>query len=1149
MIPMHDPNEKRYIGSPGVTDLSPGPFPLTDTCPILNKHERKGRNDGSPESNMKVMGPLTICLIVFVLCFFTHPPALAFTPVDLTRTDVHVRRGIDPAWLNIEPDAEQWLRVPGSDRCRRPVQIRNLPLPELPKHKPFSLKSYTPMDFTLAASFALDDKTVKEPGSLGLYLGSVGVNWEVYLNGRKIHGEVYRNDAGAILHARSLSDQVVELDKRFLKTGKNILNVVVMGDPTDPHTGFYVGRPFFIDRYGDALEMSRRPLTLVLISLYLITGLSFLHLYRKNRSDLPYLFFGLLCVDYFLYKLSMSGISASVITNTAVTGRLELIFLFLLLPMVVGFLDTFLTGRVSRFGKAHALFSLALASFCFWAPPAFLHDLLRLVQASIPVAFVHILILYYRNWFKKLEKKRLLHSLFLSLEGRMLIGITLCFALGTADIFRSVLHLTRHQLSQYGFFMLAFPMGLALVQQFTRNRRELLDSRIAVAQSRQKAIDSLKKADALKDEFLANTSHELRTPLHGIIGLTETALSLEKAEREERLGESLGLILSCARRLSMLIDDILDYSRLNNNDLALHLKPVDMHTAAEVVTALSAPLAEKKGIRLINEIPKNNACVTADENRVGQILQNLVGNAVKFTPGGSVVIFSEPMETHLEISVRDTGMGIEARKLETIFESFRQLDGSTRQQGMGLGLSITKQLVEAHGGEIRVTSTPGSGSTFSFSLPLSREKPEAAILENPVSRISRNQPPRNEAPRSRNTGPARSGHTVLVVDDDPVNLGIVEDFLGGEYRVVALPGGEEALKHLSENEKPDLVLLDIMMPGISGLEVCRRIRQTHDFDKLPIIFLSAKNQVSDLTQGFSLGANDYLPKPFSKQELLARVGYHMDYHTQVETAGRRLNALKEFSGELKNFKGKEQLARAIHDLVEREVEAARCMVFHEKTPVFRSDSSKLPKAFQAVSHMTIPEDTVTLMPFTPPDSTVEGLLMLFRTEYLDGYLFALHRDKAMGPFHKGDREFVENVLGEAASVKENIRNFIRDEAVLKKYLHIQARLSDIYFIQADRQYCRILFEGERELKDFEWSLGDMETYFDENRLLRVHRSFMINPNQSVRAFREKGSRDYTLGFTAPYITEILSKIEDFKGIKLSRAKEQRCKKEFGHWFE
>ncbi len=1095
-----------------------------------------------------------VVLLIFISLFLPASPLPAFDQVDLSKAPIFVRQGFEPAWTDLTCFDDQWLKIPVSDNSRHPVQVRMLKLKDLPGRRPFSLKRFAPMTFSFAIPFNIPEREAEKPGSLGLFIGSIGVNWEIYLNGHSILREIYTNDAGKILHKRSLNNIAVELDKQFIKPRKNILMFKIIGDPTDPETGFYTGFPFFIHLYDQALEKTRAPFTRVLIFLYLLVGIYFLYLYKKSRQDLSHLFFGLFCVVYFSYKFSMDHMLIRLLSHTGITHRIELISLFLLIPMILGFFDTILSRTISLFSKCYALFALILILFCFFAPHAFLSDLLRLFQVSIPMAYLHIVIYFYNTWYRQLTDKTRFKALFSTLEGRLFMGITICFFIGMIDISRSMFYLTTYQLSQYVFFLLSFPMGFAMIQQFIQAQQELIDSQRMVAQSRQEAIDNLKRADKLKDEFLAATSHELKTPLHGIIGLTQTALEKQTSRSDPGLIRCLQTSLASARRLAILIDDLLDYSRLKNNDLNLSLAPVDLYSVTDVVFALLKPLADKKQITLYNEIPGNSTFVMADENRVYQILQNLVTNAIKFNNKGMVKIYAVLKDNFIVTSVKDSGIGIKPEELSAVFQSFVQLDSSvTRQyQGMGLGLSITRTLVKQHGGDIWVDSVPGAGSTFSFSLPVSDQKPDSIDQREKISRLIQGTglgP--EEEDRTRDTGQSESPATVLVVDDDPVNLHIVEDYLSVGYDVVTMPGGARALSYLEKNEKPDLILLDIMMPEISGLEVCQKIRHTYSFDKLPIIFLSAKNQVADLTQGFSLGANDYLSKPFSKDELLTRVRYHIDFNSQVETAGRRLSGLKDFCSDLKNFRGEKQLADVIHKLLIDQIPINSAMVFnlqdHQVSAAFPKDLDTSCFEYQA-DQMPISENPV-IQPLSLTSMDGQGWIMKFRTSLLENYCFLLYRTCAMGTFTRADKEFAVMVMQEAARVKNNIQNFIKDETILKNYLALNSRMDDIYFIQADRQFCRILFEGERTFVDFDWSLGDMETYFDEKKLFRVHRSFMINPQKSIQAEKEKGSRDFSLRFTAPHIADIMEKLDNFQGIKLSRAKEKICRKKFPGWFK
>jgi CheY-like chemotaxis protein len=308
---------------------------------------------------------------------------------------------------------------------------------------------------------------------------------------------------------------------------------------------------------------------------------------------------------------------------------------------------------------------------------------------------------------------------------------------------------------------------------------------------------------------------------------------------------------------------------------------VGMREIVEVVFTLSRPLVGNKDLRFINTILPDFPPALADENRLQQILHNLISNAVKFTDSGRVEVSAEVTEGFIAISVFDTGIGIPEDKLESIFESFEQADGSTARVygGTGLGLAVTKKLVELHQGEISVTSEIGVGSRFIFTLPMAEEKSiplltqslvsrDSLINQNVSSKISSRVQPLNHL--------QEGAFKVFVVDDEPVNLQVLINHLTLQnYAISQATNGVEALEKIDKGYKPDLILLDVMMPKMTGYEVCRKLRDQFPVNELPILMLTAKNQVSDLVEGLESGANDYLTKPISKHELMARIKIHL----------------------------------------------------------------------------------------------------------------------------------------------------------------------------------------------------------------------------------------------------------------------------------
>lgn len=425
-------------------------------------------------------------------------------------------------------------------------------------------------------------------------------------------------------------------------------------------------------------------------------------------------------------------------------------------------------------------------------------------------------------------------------------------------------------------------------------------------------LEELKQLDQLKDQFLANTSHELRTPLNGIIGLAESLMDGATGPLPAATNQNLRMIVSSGQRLSNLVNDILDFSKMKNHELEIRRKPLYIKNIADTVLAVCRPLLAGRPIILQNNIPQDLPPVDADEDRVQQILHNLVGNALKFTHSGSVRLSAEVTSGKMmALSVSDTGIGIPEDKQESIFQTFAQGDASTIREygGTGLGLSISRQLVELHGGSIRLVSETGKGSVFTFTLPLSEGVPEhnpeqSTDSENLMSGIRKES---EASPGQTGEFPVSDGISensqtviypaadfsespayfspdtgtdqkfrILVVDDEPVNQQVLANHLSPRnYEVIQALNGRAALDYFEQDCHFDLVLLDIMMPGMSGYEVARKLRETFLPSELPIIMLTAKNRISDLIEGFSCGVNDYLAKPLSKSELLARIRTHL----------------------------------------------------------------------------------------------------------------------------------------------------------------------------------------------------------------------------------------------------------------------------------
>ena len=415
---------------------------------------------------------------------------------------------------------------------------------------------------------------------------------------------------------------------------------------------------------------------------------------------------------------------------------------------------------------------------------------------------------------------------------------------------------------------------------FTRYRineqkRKLLEER--------KVVERLQEVDKLKDQFLANTSHELRTPLNGIIGLSESLRDGVAGKLSKEAISNLNMIIGSGKRLSNLVNDILDFSKLKNHELQLKLIGVDLRAATSIVISILRPLYSNKNLVIKNEISNDLPLVHADENRVQQILNNIIGNAIKFTHEGSVIISAEVKNGEVVTTISDTGIGIPEDKFDKIFQSFDQLDGDISREygGSGLGLSVTKQLVEQHGGNITIDSILDKGTNVSFSLPISSQERDDKLvdIDHEVELVNELIDEEVEVQSNVQFGDDLQSPKILVVDDEPINRQVLLNHLAlSGYKVTVVNDGPSAIEAIRNDDSFNLILLDVMMPRMSGLEVADVLRKEHSASELPIIMITAKNRVNDLVEGFNVGANDYLTKPVSKHELLSRIRTHLNLH-------------------------------------------------------------------------------------------------------------------------------------------------------------------------------------------------------------------------------------------------------------------------------
>ena len=400
-----------------------------------------------------------------------------------------------------------------------------------------------------------------------------------------------------------------------------------------------------------------------------------------------------------------------------------------------------------------------------------------------------------------------------------------------------------------------------------RFARELA-ARASLAAQNARSYARANEASRLKDEFLATLSHELRTPLNAVLGyarmLRTRSMPPEKAE------SAIEVVERNATALKQMIEDVLDVSRIVAGRLRLEVKPVDLPAILEEACATVMPAADAKGVRVDMKVAPLTGPVSGDPNRLRQIVWNLMSNAIKFTShGGTVQLRLSRVDSHVEIAVSDTGRGISPDFLPFVFERFRQGDSSASREhgGLGIGLAIARQLAEMHGGTIAAASEgPGRGATFTVTLPLmSADRARASAARADHASPEQHHPAIEAVPRL-------DGIQVLAVDDEPDSLELLRTILENAGATVATAAsGPDALETIRWAQ-PDVLVADIGMPGMDGLQLVRALRQLDEpLRSTPAAALTAYGRTQDQITSLASGFQTHLVKPVNPLELIAAI--------------------------------------------------------------------------------------------------------------------------------------------------------------------------------------------------------------------------------------------------------------------------------------
>lgn len=666
------------------------------------------------------------------------------------------------------------------------------------------------------------------------------------------NGEEYKLDAKMYTgHAKSIDNQM-EI-------------VIQVANESYPSGGIVSGVDFGISNQIIHLRDQNRALDAFLIAGYLILGMLSLVFFIRGKKEFYHLQFTLFCIlqgaylstlNERLFNLVIPELATSLLTNVQMTliHASTFFFLWFICTFFKEYANKKVLIVVSSLLLLHtALFGIPhLSGFVFGSGSISQKQLL--IVFALSTSYMYIIVVLIKAFMNKKQDAEIL-----------LVTVTtfICYGLLLALDF---LHdIPIGNIPVFLFLIMTISLSILMSNRFQMTLQQV-----------NQLSEEILVHDRLQNEFLAKTSHELRTPLQGIQNLSQSLLEGTGGPLRQQQQEGILLINNVGERLTYIVEDLLHASKIKSGELSSSATAINLNIIQEVVAEMNLLLPLPEKVKIINKVPENLPPVYVDEQRLKKIIFNLMNNAIKFTQSGEITISAEPQGNEMAISVSDTGIGIADEYLELIFSSFYQGTSNlqTGSSGLGLGLTIAKQLVELSDGTISVSSEIGHGTSFTIRLPLATEEQLVVVKEDKALTLFDSFKRQNEDALSLNFPrkvKGNRGFTILVVDDNHVNLTILQDLIQSlQYTVIAVDSGQDALA-IVEEERIDLIILDLMMPAMSGYEVCEAVRKKHNMIDLPILILTAAGRSTDIVASFQIGANGFLRKPIIPEEVKARV--------------------------------------------------------------------------------------------------------------------------------------------------------------------------------------------------------------------------------------------------------------------------------------
>ena len=425
-------------------------------------------------------------------------------------------------------------------------------------------------------------------------------------------------------------------------------------------------------------------------------------------------------------------------------------------------------------------------------------------------------------------------------------------------------------------YLIAFAMGVLLLMGLVYNQYRV----------KQKANAKLKELDHLKSDFFANISHEFRTPLSLIMAPLKDKIDKSGDPKEEA---EYRMMYKNADRLFNLINQLLDLSKLEAGSVHLKKSSVEVAHFFKIIIASFSSLAEYKKVNFKSDIPENPIWLKFDEDIIQKVCYNLLSNAFKFTPeGGEVRLVAKTDSEQLTITISDSGAGIPEEDQEKVFDRFFQ-SSNGQQLGTGIGLALTKQLVEFHQGKVELSSVAGEGAAFIVEIPVDTvDSPKTLNVPKPLKTGS---PDNLSVEDGAEISTDAIGPVVLIIEDDPDLRGYLSTLLPDSYTIHKSNNGIDGVEKAKETI-PDLIISDVMMPGKDGMEVCEELKTTPETDHIPVILLTARADQESKLRGLTTGADDYLLKPFDPKEIKIRVANLLNQREKLKSKYDKLLLLK-----------------------------------------------------------------------------------------------------------------------------------------------------------------------------------------------------------------------------------------------------------------